>query len=104
MYSVLNIFGYSYVGLNIAVTLAVIGLGVAGAIHAATTRGDAFTVIDREKQNWIALCAIAAVLGGMSLILPGLMILWVVGAVIVGIYWQDVFPSIREVLGNSGGW
>ena len=31
------------------------------------------------------------------------MMLWVIAAVIVGIYWQDVRPSIRDVLDNSSG-
>lgn len=104
MHSVFQTLAYAYTGLNLAAIILVIGLGVAGAVHAASTRSDAFAVIDREKQNWIMLCAGAAVLAVVSLLIPGLTMLWIIGAVIAGIYWQDVFPSIRDVLGNAGGW
>ena len=94
-----------YFWLNVVLALCVAGLGAFGAITAFLTRPDAFMVIDRQKQNWILLCAGAAVAGLLSAASPNAMILWVIGAVIVGIYWQDVRPAIRDVLDNaSGSW
>lgn len=92
-----------YLWINIVLSLAVLGLAIFGAITVAMTRDDAFTVIDRQKQNWLMLCIGATVAAGLSLFLPQMLILWVVAAVIVGIYWQDVRPAIRDVLDNSSG-
>ena len=103
--TVFAVIGMFYYWLNVVLALCVAGLGAFGAITASTTRPDAFMVIDRQKQNWILLCAGAAVAGLLSAASPNLLILWVIGAVIVGIYWQDVRPAIRDVLDNaSGSW
>lgn len=78
--------------------LVVIG-AVWGAIQVLMTRDDAFTVIDRSKQNWLLLLGGTAV--GVMVLGPFLGFIWIIGAVIVGIYWQDIRPSIRDVLGNA---
>nr|WP_255372577.1 DUF2516 family protein [Corynebacterium sp. CNJ-954] len=70
-----------------------------GAIQVAMTRDDAFTVIDRSKQNWLLLLGGSAL--GVLLLGTVISMVWIVGAVIVGIYWQDIRPSIRDVLGNA---
>ena len=89
--------GLSY--LELAVMLIMVVMAVWGAIQVALTRDDAFTVIDRSKMNWILL------LGGSALAMlvlgPMVSMVWIAGAVIVGIYWQDIRPSIRDVLGNA---
>lgn len=96
------VIGTIYIAINLVLSITVLGLAVFGAITVATTRDDAFVVIDRQKQKWLMLCIGAAVAAGLSF-LPGLTMLWVIAAVIVGVYWQDVRPSINDVLGNSSG-
>lgn len=44
----------------------------------------------------------AAGLTALSLFVQ-LEMLWIIAAVIVGIYWQDVRPGINDALGNAGG-
>lgn len=100
---VLLVLSYVLYALYLIPAFAVAGLGVFGLVTAATTRDDAFLVVDRNKQNWMLLTGAAAALGAVSIAMPGTMMLWIIGAVIVGIYWQDVRPAIRDVLDNSGG-
>jgi hypothetical protein len=86
--------------LQIIAEAAIIILAVVGAVQVAMTREDAFTVIDRGKMNWILS------LGGCALAVliffgAGVGFMWIIAAVVVGVYWQDVRPAIREVLGNA---
>lgn len=88
---------------ELGVILAVAIAGIWGAIQVIRTRDDAFMVIDRSKQNWMLLlggAAVAALLLGTM----GLSLAWIVAAVIVGIYWQDIRPAVRDVLDNSSDW
>ncbi|KAB1504445.1 DUF2516 family protein [Corynebacterium sp. 320] len=95
---------YVLFGLNAAAGLLVLAFAVVGGVQIAITRDDAFMVIDRQKQNWLMLMGGALVLVVLSF-LPGLQMLWIIAAVIVGVYWQDVRPSLRDVLDNaSGSW
>ena len=81
--------------LLLFIQLVIVILAVVGAIQTAMTREDAFYVIDRKKMNWIGAAAIL-------LLAPlGVGFVWIIGAVVVGVYWQDVRPGIREVLGNA---
>ncbi|MDN5682285.1 DUF2516 family protein [Corynebacterium glyciniphilum] len=89
--------GLNYLQLGF-LALVVIA-AVWGAIQVAMTRDDAFTVIDRSKQNWLLLLGGSAL--GVVVLGPLISMVWIVGAVIVGIYWQDIRPSIRDVLGNA---
>lgn len=89
--------GLAYLQVGFLV-LVVVG-AVWGAIQVAMTRDDAFTVIDRSKQNWLLLLGGTAV--GVLVLVPFISFIWIAGAVIVGIYWQDIRPSIRDVLGNA---
>lgn len=102
--TVISLLRYGFFYLNLAIVIAIAVLAIAGFISALMTRDDAFTVIDRQKQNWLLLTGGATALSLISLILPvGMEMLWIIAAVIVGIYWQDVRPSIKDVLGNAGG-
>lgn len=101
----MNFFDYAYMFLGwaeLAVMLAVVVAAVWGAVQVAMTRDDAFMVIDRSKQNWLLL------LGGAGLVVlllgPRIAMVWIAGAVIVGVYWQDLRPAIRDVLDNSSDW
>ncbi|WP_295646214.1 DUF2516 family protein [uncultured Corynebacterium sp.] len=85
-----------------AIVVAILVLAIAALITVATTREDAFTVIDRQKQNWILLSGGATALAALSMFV-NMEMLWIIAAVIVGIYWQDVRPGINDALGNAGG-
>lgn len=99
---VLQSLSYLLYGLNLAVIVATVGLALVGLVQVAITRSDAFSVLDRQQQNWLLLLVGALAATGLSLF-AGLQMLWIIGAVIVGIYWTDVRPSIKDVLGNAGG-
>lgn len=89
-----------------AVILGIVIAAVWGAIQVAVTRDDAFMVIDRSKQNWMLIlggAGLAALLLGLLLPQP-ISIAWIAAAVVVGIYWQDIRPSVRDVLDNSSDW
>lgn len=85
--------------LQIGFLVLVVAAAVWGAVQVAMTRDDAFTVIDRSKQNWLLLLGGTAV--GVLVLGPFLSFIWIAGAVIVGVYWQDIRPAIRDVLGNA---
>ncbi|SQG63904.1 putative secreted protein [Corynebacterium renale] len=75
--------------------------GLAGAIIVARTREDAFTAGDRQpKKVWLAL------LVGSALVcfVPRIMILSVVGCVIIGVYWFDVRPQLKDITEGNAGW
>ncbi|MGD7003087.1 DUF2516 family protein [Corynebacterium halotolerans] len=74
--------------------------GVIGAILAATTRDDAYTAGDRQnKWIWVGLVAGSALVVTLPIpILP-----WA-AMVIIGLYWFDVRPQLRNIISNSGGW
>lgn len=102
MYMVFTTLANVYMGINLALAVAVFVLAAVGLAQLASTRDDAFMVIDREKQNWLMLMGGAVALSILSFFIA-IELLWIIAAVIVGIYWQDVRPAIRDVLDNSGG-
>lgn len=99
---VVQSFSYLLFYLNIAAMVVTLVLAVAGFIQVVTTRSDAFTVLDRQQQNWLLLLG-GAVVGTLLSYQFGMQMLWIIAAVIVGIYWMDVRPSVKDVLGNAGG-
>lgn len=94
------IFSYIFLALSYALqgVYFVIALGgLIGAITALTTRDDAFTAGDRyPKFAWVGmlLAASAAVAVGMPFLS------WV-GIVLVGVYWFDVRPQIKDILSGN---
>lgn len=99
---VISALGYGLFLIQMAIVVAILVLAIAALVTASLTRDDAFTVIDREKSNWMLLTGGAAGLAALSLFVQ-LEMLWIIAAVIVGIYWQDVRPGINDALGNAGG-
>ncbi|WJY76832.1 hypothetical protein CBOVI_01440 [Corynebacterium bovis DSM 20582 = CIP 54.80] len=73
-------------------------LAVGGAVQCAVTRDDAFTVIDRSKQTWVMLLAGSAVALLLNIFILGIPFIWIVVPVILGVYWQDVRPAVRDLL------
>ena len=102
MYMVFTTLANVYMGINLALAVAIFVLAAVGLAQLASTRDDAFMVIDREKQNWLMLMGGAVALSILSFFFA-IELLWIIAAVIVGIYWQDVRPAIRDVLDNAGG-
>lgn len=102
MYMVFTMLANVYMGINLALAVAIFVLAAVGLAQLASTRDDAFMVIDREKQNWLMLMGGALALSILSFFIA-IELLWIIAAVIVGIYWQDVRPAIRDVLDNAGG-
>lgn len=102
MYMVFTTLANVYMGINLALAVAIFVLAAVGLAQLASTRDDAFMVIDREKQNWLMLMGGAVTLSILSFFIA-IELLWIIAAVIVGIYWQDVRPAIRDVLDNAGG-
>ncbi|PRQ12199.1 DUF2516 domain-containing protein [Corynebacterium sp. 13CS0277] len=84
----------------IKVALAV--AAVIGAVTAFATRADAFEVAGRmQKMAWVAILAASTA----AFVLPfHSNLLAVAAAVFTGIYWFDVRPQLRDILGNAGGW
>src|SRR5699024_12741227 len=89
-----QVASYLYLSLSVIVLI----LGVAAAAQVAMTRDDACEVINRKKQNWLLLGGGAALTGLLGIFGGGFFPLWIIGAVIVGIYWHDVRTVIRAVL------
>ncbi|WP_244925680.1 DUF2516 family protein [Corynebacterium bovis] len=73
-------------------------LAVGGAVQCAVTRDYAFTVIDRSKQTWVMLLAGSAVALLLNISILGIPFIWIVVPVILGVYWQDVRPAVRDLL------
>ncbi|KGM18969.1 hypothetical protein HMPREF3098_07370 [Corynebacterium sp. HMSC28B08] len=88
--------------IYLVIIAIVLILSIVGLVTAVGTREDAFTVIDRQKQNWLMLMGGATALSVLALFVNFDM-LWIIAAVIVGIYWQDVRPGVNDALGNAGG-
>lgn len=84
-------------GLFFAVGLA----GLVGVYMVLSTREDAFRAGDRQpKPVWAALLAVSATV--LLLPTPVLSFLSWVGAVIIGIYWFDVRPQLKDLI--AGRW
>lgn len=80
-------------------------MALVGAVMVITTRPDAFDAADRKSRNvWAGMLVGSAIF----LLLPGLgwMMLGIpliAGMVITGVYWLDVRPQIKDILGNAQG-
>lgn len=75
--------------------------GVVGAVLALMTREDAFRAGDRmTKMSWVALLAASSAV----LIMPiSTMLTWI-GAVVIGVYWFDVRPQLRDIISGNTQW
>ncbi|WJZ01518.1 hypothetical protein CFREI_01050 [Corynebacterium freiburgense] len=74
--------------------------GLFGAITALTTREDAYTAGDRyPKFAWVGMLigSSAAVVTGIG----GMPFLSWIGIVLIGVYWFDVRPQIKDILSGN---
>lgn len=90
----------TYNGIEWLLFVLVAVAGVAGAITAATVREDAFTAGDRQaKWVWVALLAASA----FAVFTHFPFLSWI-GMVVIGVYWFDVRPQLRNILQGNYGW
>lgn len=74
--------------------------GLVGAALVATTRGDAFSAADRhDKWIWFGI-----LVGSALVQLIHVPFLSWIGIVIIGLYWFDVRPQIKDILEGNYGW
>ncbi|WCZ37420.1 hypothetical protein CHEID_09470 [Corynebacterium heidelbergense] len=103
MTQTIQMASYAFLLFDRGLSLAIFLLAVVGLVLVLTTREDAFRACDRQKQTWSLLLVGASLAAGLAFYASGSMILWVIAAVIVGVYWQDTRPAIKDVLANEGG-
>ncbi len=81
--------------------LVALGLEVFALIDAARTRPDAFLAASKRTKNfWVAILAVATLVGFVTSPLSMFGVAAIVGA---GVYLADVRPALRQVLGKGGG-
>ncbi len=94
---IFDLINWAYFLLYIVIGMA----GLVGAVLALLTRDDAFQAADRQpKAVWVALLFVSAIV--LIIPSPALSMFTWVGAVIVGLYWFDVRPQIKNIL--NGHW
>ena len=77
--------------------------GVVGAVQVGMTREDAFRAADRQsKWVWLGLLLGSAFVSSMGL--AYLSFMSIIGVVIIGIYWFDVRPQIKDILSGNYQW
>lgn len=83
-----------------AVVWAIAASALVGAALCASTRDDAFDAADRKaKWVWVGL-----LVGSALVVVTGLPFLSWIGLVIIGLYWFDVRPQIKDILNGNYGW
>ncbi|MEZ2189747.1 DUF2516 family protein [Corynebacterium sp. CCM 9204] len=81
--------------------MAVVGLlGIIGAALCAATREDAYTAADRQ-QKWVWVGLLVG--SGIALFLVIPFMYWA-GMVIIGIYWFDVRPELKDIVDGETTW
>ncbi|KQB84440.1 DUF2516 family protein [Corynebacterium oculi] len=103
MTEILTILYRSLYYLELGIYLGAALAGLVGLMLLAFTRPDAFPAADRQsKWTWMALLAAGTC---ACLIGPRFPFISIAGVVIVGLYWWDLRPQLRDLLGGQqGGW
>ena len=88
-------------GVVSRVLMVAVGVaGLLGAVFVATTRPDAFEAANRQSKGaWVGILVLAA----LACLLRFPFIAWF-GAVAIGIYFFDVRPQIKRIVGGSYDW
>lgn len=74
--------------------------GIVGAVLAGLTRADAFPAGDRmPKVAWVALLLVSSLA-----CLSRYAFLALIGAVVIGIYFFDVRPQLKDIQRGNYGW
>lgn len=90
----------TYGWVSLAVILAIVVCALVGAAMAATTRDDAYDAADRKsKWVWTGMLVVSALM--VYFRMPFLS--WA-ALVIIGLWWFDVRPQIRDILNGNYGW
>lgn len=89
-----------YGRLELLLFLAIALAGLVGAVLAATTRDDAYDAADRQgKWVWTGILVLSSVVVATKM--PFLS--WI-GMVVIGLYFFDVRPQIKDILHGNYGW
>lgn len=89
---------YGYFSLAMVIAIAV--CAIAGAAICVTTRDDAFDAADRKsKWIWAGMLVVSALV-----VYTRLPFLSWIGLVIIGLFWFDVRPQIKDILNGNYGW
>ncbi|GAB3944618.1 DUF2516 family protein [Corynebacterium tapiri] len=93
---ILNWYSFVEAGLFLLVAVA----GLVGAVLAAMTREDAFPAGDRQgKWVWVGLLVLSALV--VATHFPFLS--WA-GMVVIGVYFFDVRPQLKDIISGNYGW
>lgn len=83
-----------------AIVLGIAMSAILGAVLCASTRDDAFDAADRKgKWIWVGL-----LVGSAIVVVTRLPFLSWIGLVVIGLYWFDVRPQIKDILNGNYGW
>lgn len=89
--------GIFFIGIAIGIA------GLVGAVQVLVTRADAFSAADRmPKAAWAGILFAAGIICVFPIM--GLEILKFVGVIMIGLYWFDVRPQLRNILDGNAGW
>ncbi|MBI8999581.1 DUF2516 family protein [Corynebacterium sp. CCM 9185] len=88
-------------GQVVRLMMAIIGIvGLVGAALCAVTRDDAFTAADRQqKLVWTGILVASAV----AMFIDVQLLHWV-GMVVIGLYWFDVRPQLKDIVDGENTW
>ena len=89
--------------LGYVVLLMTTIIGVAGLVGAAlcvSTRDDAFTAADRQ-QKWVWTGMLVA--SAVAMFINVQLLQWV-GMVVIGLYWFDVRPQLKDIVSGGNTW
>lgn len=88
-----------------AVAVIVLAIDAWALLNAVRFRGEAYTAADkRTKGFWVALTAVATLLGVLGLPLLGgssLSIFSIIGVTAAGVFLADVLPALRRITGGG---
>ncbi|MBA0053817.1 DUF2516 family protein [Streptomyces sp. AJS327] len=86
-------------GMWLIIDVVLIGLAVFTFVDALLRREDAFRAADKQtKPMWLILLGVTL---AVNLLLPGMFILKIIGAVATIVYAVDVRPALKQVTGNG---
>ncbi|EFK55105.1 DUF2516 family protein [Corynebacterium genitalium ATCC 33030] len=84
-----------------SVLMLIVGLaGIAGAVMAGLTRSDAFPAGDRmPKVAWVGILLVSSLA-----CLSGRAFIGLIGCVFIGLYFFDVRPHLKNIIGGNYSW
>lgn len=97
MHLVLQSHAYFLFGLQIALALA----ALVGALFAARIRSDAYPAADRHpKAVWVSILLVTGIVIGATQV----MLFSFIGSIIIGLFWFDIYPQLRDLVEGRYNW